>query len=318
MVSAMKLAPALVLILVVAACSDDTTSATDGGLPSPDGPNSQLDVTIAPPVTFTLATWNVKNFFDEKDDPGLSDTVLTLAEVQAKMKKLGSAIRALNADVLVLQEVEKLDLLQRLNKGQLGNMGYKEVWLSEGNDLRGIDVAMLSKFKVLQYISNAKDTFPGVQDPNKNYGFSRDCVMAKLELGAGRELRLLINHLRAGGGFTDLRRREAQAQRVRVLADMVLKGDPLANLAVIGDLNDDANSDTLKLIRDKSPALFATTSLLPASGRKTFRKSQQLDYILVAPGLKADLDQTSVTVPYDNLFSSTSDHYPIRVKFTLK
>ena len=318
MVSAMKLALTLILTLLVAACSDDATSTTDGGLPSPDGPNAQQDQTVAPPVTFTLATWNVKNFFDEKDDPGLSDTVLTLAQVQAKMQKLGSAIRALDADVLVLQEVEKLDLLQRLNKGYLGTMGYKEVWLSEGNDLRGIDVAMLSRYKVLQYISNAKDTFPGVQDPGTNYGFSRDCVMAKLELGTGRELRLLINHLRAGGGYTDLRRREAQAQRVRVLADMVLKGDPQANLAVIGDLNDDASSDTLKLIRDKAPALFSPTTLLPASGRKTFNKSKQLDYILLAPGLKADLDNASVTVPFDSLFSSTSDHYPIRVKITLK
>ena len=311
----------VLLALISLACSDDTTSTTDGGTPpNKDGPVSQLDQTVGPPVTFTLATWNVKNFFDDKDDPNKEDPLPTptQAQVQAKMTALGTAIRALDADVLVLQEVENVDLLKRLNQGHLGKMGYKELWLSEGNDLRGIDVALLSRYTVLQYISNAKETFPGVQDPGKNYGFSRDCVMAKLELGKGRELRLLINHLRAGGGYTDLRRREAQAQKVRVLADMVLAGDPQANLAVIGDLNDDPTSDTLKLIRDKAPALFSPTSLLPASQRKTFRKSQQLDYILLAPGLKADLVNSSVTVPYDALFSSTSDHYPVRVKFTLK
>jgi len=317
-------APAILALLpitlaITLACSDDNVDpATDGGVINKDAPPSQLDSKVGPPVTFTLATWNVKDFFDEKDDPGLSDDVLSNAQVKAKMQKLGSAINALDSDILVLQEVENLSLLKRLNQGYLGKMGYKDVWLQEGNDLRGIDVALLSKFEVTQYLSNAKDTFPGVQDPGKNYGFSRDCPMATIKLGPGRQLRLLINHLRAGGGYTDLRRREAQAQRVRQLADMVLKGDPQANLAVIGDLNDQANSDTLKLVRDKSPNLFAVTSLLPSSQRKTFRGSKQLDYILAAPGLRADLVDSSVTVPFDNLFSGTSDHYPIRAKFNLK
>ena len=307
------------LIVLTLACSDDATSTTDGGTtPNKDAPPSQLDSKIGPAVTFTLATWNVKDFFDEHDDPALSDDVLTSAQVKAKMQKLGSAINALDADVLVLQEVESLALLKRLNQGYLSKMGYTEVWLQEGNDLRGIDVALLSRFEVTQYLSNAKDTFPGVNDPGTNYGFSRDCPMATLKLGPGRELRLLINHLRAGGGYTDLRRREAQAQRVRQLADMVLKGEPQVNLAVIGDLNDEPSSDTIKLIRDKSPTLFDVVTLLPASQRKTFHGSKQLDYILVSPGLKADLENSSVTVPFDQLFSGTSDHYPIRAKFTLK
>ncbi len=301
------------------ACSDDGQFSSDGGAnPSGDGPKTGQDQAAGPPVTFTLATWNVRNFFDEKDDPGVSDTVESPAAVQSKMQKLGAAIRALDADVLVLQEVEKLELLQRLNKGELAKMGYKEVWLREGNDYRGIDVALLSRYEVLQYVSNNQDTFPGVKDPQKNYGFSRDCPIAKLKMGNGRELRLLINHLRAGVNYEAYRRREAQARRVRILTDQALAGDPQANLAVIGDLNDDPTSDAIKLIRDKNPALFDPLSKMPASSRKTYRKQKQLDYILLAPGLQQDLDQSSVTVPFDSIFSTTSDHYPIRAKFTLK
>lgn len=301
------------LLTISAACSDDSQSVLDGGGPLPgDGPVS------GPPVAFTLATWNVKNFFDEKDDVGFKDDVYSASQVQAKMKLLGSAIRALDADVLVLQEVEKHDLLERLNKAELGTMKYKEVRMFEGNDMRGIDVALLSRFPVLQYKSNSNDTFPGVKDPNKTYGFSRDCVLAKLKLGPGRELQLLINHLRAGSDYEAQRRREAQAQRVRQLTDQVLKGNPQANLSVIGDLNDEPDTDTIKMIRDKTPALFDPLTLLPSNQRKTYRGYKQYDYMLLAPGLKADLQNGTVTVPFDSLFSSASDHYPIRSKFNLK
>ncbi len=306
------------LLISFAGCSDDDGVFADGGVPGKDGPGGGQDQKVGPPVSFTLATWNVKNFFDEKDDAAVKDDVLTAAQVQKKMQQLGAAIRGLDADVLVLQEVEKIDLLQRLNNTQLSKMKYKEVRLLEGNDLRGIDVALLSRFEVLQYITNIYDTFPGVKDPNKNYGFSRDCVLAKLKLGPGRELRLLINHLRAGGDYNSTRRREAQAQRVRVLADQVLKGNPQENLSVIGDLNDTPDTETIKLIRDKAPNLYDPLTLLQASLRKTFRRSKQLDYMLLSPGLKADLDNSSVMVPYDSLFSTTSDHYPIRARFNLK
>jgi endonuclease/exonuclease/phosphatase family metal-dependent hydrolase len=327
----------LFVVPLLAACSDDGAGpSVKDSQPPPadhtstdqaaiDGPASdrhiQWDITVAPPVTISVATWNVKNFFDEHDDPAHKDDVPTAAQVKAKIKELGAALRQLKADVLALQEVENKPLLDRLVSEELSSLQYKHVRLLEGNDVRGIDVALLSRYPVPKAIGHAKDIFKGVAPDTNNYGFSRDCLEATIEPAAGRRLILLINHLRATDG-TDyaesVARREAQAQRVREIADATLKAQPDANLAVVGDLNDTPDSKTIQLLRDGSPKLHDLLTLVPASQRYTHAKKSQLDYILAAPGLSADLIQGSVTADHASVFGNTSDHFPVFARFKLE
>lgn len=324
--------PVLLCTLLLCGCSDDGGFDHDTAPPPPrdqgspeDGPVAdwliQADGTAGPPVALSLATFNVKDFFDAQDDPAHFDLVLTASEVKSKIGELGQALRQLKADVVALQEVENKPLLLRLVNEELSTLGYTNVVLIEGNDARGIDVALLSRYPVTKARSHVGDRFKGVDGDTTTYGFSRDCLEATLTLAPGRELVLLVNHLAATDSENyqeSINRRKAQASRVREILDGILAAHPQANLAVVGDLNDTPDSRTLELIRDGSPQLLDVLTLVPAGERYTHAKKSQLDYILLAPGLKADLNESSVKADHSPVFSDTSDHAPVYAQLTVR
>ena len=129
----------------------------------------------------TVMTFNVENLFDNVDDPGKDDKAylpikakqsqdhidacneitvdrwrdecLNLdwneATLRHKLTVLADTIRQVDggrgADIIALQEVENLEILERLRTEHLGDLGYLPAILIEGSDLRGIDVAFLSR-----------------------------------------------------------------------------------------------------------------------------------------------------------------------------
>ncbi|MDH3621467.1 MAG: endonuclease/exonuclease/phosphatase family protein [Gammaproteobacteria bacterium] len=134
------------------------------------------------PLAVTVMTFNVQNLFDNVDDPGKDDKAYlpieakqdqdhidacneitvaswrdeclnldwSLAAIEHKLTVLADTIRqvegGLGADIIALQEVENLMILERLRTGYLAELGYEPAILVEGSDLRGIDVAFLSRF----------------------------------------------------------------------------------------------------------------------------------------------------------------------------
>ncbi|MCB9024851.1 MAG: endonuclease/exonuclease/phosphatase family protein [Bdellovibrionaceae bacterium] len=128
----------------------------------------------------TVMTFNVENLFDTKDDVNKNDdTFLPLAlkktiqhkkicakarfpawveqclywdwnedVVNIKLSRLAQVFHQVNLgkgpDFVLLQEIENKEILERLN--QEYKLGFKEIVLIEGADVRGIDVAIMSKF----------------------------------------------------------------------------------------------------------------------------------------------------------------------------
>ena len=106
---------------------------------------------------FTIASFNLENFFDPIDTPGKADPCdrditgkpcaerLTAADYALKLTKAGQAIRdVLGAPTLVaVQEVENLQVLSALaTSPELAPFGYGVVLL-DGLDPRGINVGLL-------------------------------------------------------------------------------------------------------------------------------------------------------------------------------
>ena len=287
----------LLLALSTASCSDDASG----------------------PASLTLATFNVRNFFDADNDPLKLDDVPNPSDVTKKIAALGAALRMIDADVIALQEVENLQILTRLRDDALSDEGYGEVRLVEGNDPRGIDVALLSRHPVTRQISHKDDHFPGVDGDTVSHGFSRDCLEVDLDV-KGRKVTLLINHLRAKGyGSDDAAQRNAQAARVRAIADAILAANAQALLTVVGDLNDVPTSRALTLLMQGNPPLTDPTSGNPPLQRYTvaWGNKEQVDYLLLSPALRASLVPGSATAIHTNIFSATSDHFPVKAAFTL-
>lgn len=69
--------------------------------------------------------------------------------VNEKLKRLADVLKQVNngqgPDVVLLQEVENRQILDAWVKKYLNGMGYSKSLIVEGQDLRGIDVAILSK-----------------------------------------------------------------------------------------------------------------------------------------------------------------------------
>ena len=135
-----------------------------------------------PPVT--IMSFNVENLFDNVDDAGKNDfTFLALEDKQSDEhralcapierdfwrqqclewdwsneiidRKLAAVARAIlqvgdgrGADIIALQEIENIGILERLRSEYLADAGYEPAILIEGDDLRGIDVAFLTRLEL--------------------------------------------------------------------------------------------------------------------------------------------------------------------------
>ena len=134
--------------------------------------------------TVTIMTFNVENLFDNKNDPGKTDsTFIALSDKQSEEHKAGCAeiqverwrdlclywdwndavietklaiiaktILQVNdgrgADIIALQEIENLGILERLRTEYLADAGYLPAVLIDGYDLRGVDVAFLTRLEL--------------------------------------------------------------------------------------------------------------------------------------------------------------------------
>lgn len=135
----------------------------------------------------SFMAYNIENLFDTKYDEGTEDYVfLSLKEKQKiedhedkcremrshfqrnqcfnldwnqdrflkKAQSIGKVVRSFDAtgrgaDILVLEEVENQNALDQLVQYGLAGMGYKYAKVIEGDDSRGIDVAVVSKFPIV-------------------------------------------------------------------------------------------------------------------------------------------------------------------------
>lgn len=188
------------------------------------------------PALLRVVSWNVHDLFDESADPGTIEAAVPSAQVEARLDAIGAVLDRLDADVVLLQEVEHLALLRRLG----ARTGHGEARLIEGNDPRGIDVGLLSRWPVVRYRGRA-----GELDAEGRRLWPRDAVEAVVQAGDAR-LVLLGTHLSSHLSDADGARRLEQAARLRQLADEAVAAEPGALVLVGGDLNDEAGSTPLE------------------------------------------------------------------------
>ncbi len=148
-------------------------------------PDAVDDKGVGTPSAVTVMTFNVENLFDTEDDPGKDDHAYfpralkndpehiakcKPIEVERwkweclelnwdenalsfKLEQLSKTILQVNGglgpDIIALQEVENLRVLTRLATEYLAVAGYREIVLIEGRDIRGIDVAFLSRLPLV-------------------------------------------------------------------------------------------------------------------------------------------------------------------------
>jgi endonuclease/exonuclease/phosphatase family metal-dependent hydrolase len=233
---------------------------------------------------------------------------------EAATQNTGRVIKAVNADVMCVVEVEDRRTLKRFNDGILKslNTDFKHSMLIDGNDDRGIDVGILSQFEIRSIRSH-------VDDPPKNNPagrvFSRDCAEYEVLLPGGQSLWLLCNHFKSKGFGTQQandKKRTAQADRV---ADILKRFNLKADFVVVaGDLNDTPDSQPLSGLLSTPNLIDVLSSNLLVGPRFTYEDGHdQIDYLLVSKALGDKLKKVQIErrgIFSQNNFNGQFPHFP--------
>lgn len=225
------------------------------------GPNSREANYLAPIVKF-MANFGNADLSEFEEFRQLVE-VAAISQDDDKRQHTALALAALNADVVALQEVDSFDALRRFLSAYYAKTGaanFRHVVLHEGNDPRGIDVAMMSQPDWPLYTRSHADLTPSWLDNeqsgidlldqfpkaktkagnlNRRRIFRRDCVETVLTKAP---VTLFNCHFKSMGGGRDksMGMRQLEAITVREIITRKFEGSDPANelWAVMGDLND--------------------------------------------------------------------------------
>ncbi len=262
--------------------------------------------------TVSFGSYNVKNLFDEHDqDPSRGTT----EKPQRELEALAEVLLDSQVDVVALQEVENLEVLETFLEEFLPDQ-YQHAVLVEGNDARGIDVAVISKFPVTDVVSHKDNEFPLPEGGTTK--FRRDLLRVDLEVGE-YPFSVYTAHLKSKrGGESSRPQRMAEAAELRRVVEEEMKPFDSRWFVVTGDLNDSPLSDTVGLIRDGDPALVDPLEGKAWEERDTWparRPRRQLDYVLFPEHMTDDL--VSAEVLHHPRASTASDHLMVKATFKL-
>ena len=213
---------------------------------------------------------------------------------EAATENTARVIRSRNPDIMGVVEAEDRTTLRLFNEKiipTVGGVPFSHVMLIDGNDERGIDVGILTKpgFEIVEIRSHVDDVDAA------GLIFSRDCAEYRVKLPAGELIWVMVNHLKSkgyGDQASNDARRLRQTTRVREIYDEHQSaGETL--VAILGDLNDTPDSESLVPLRGGSAALrdisehaqFADGGRPGTHGNCT--ASSKIDYIFLSPALFA-------------------------------
>lgn len=268
----------------------------------------------------TIGSYNLLNLFDDVNDPYTNDEG-TPAKPRAELEALARSIRALDADVLAVVEVENRGILQKFVDAFLEDMGY-EVVLFEGNDLRGIDVGLLSRVPVGEVISHRHMKFK--EASGKPTRFMRDLLQVRLRPENALPFDVFVVHYKSKGGEDNggAATRLAEAVETRYVIDNMLNERSDARFVICGDYNDTIDSEPLKALISTGPmALTTFIGDLPSNETITFNQPPHLsmiDFILASPAMAKTYVSKSYHVRVGGSPEKTgSDHNPVVAQFKL-
>jgi endonuclease/exonuclease/phosphatase family metal-dependent hydrolase len=283
-------------------------------------------------MTFTLATFNVKDLLEPRNEAAR-------AVLGPKLDLIARMLKACDADVVGLEEVGPPALLAAV-LSRLGEGVYGPPVMGTA-DARGIRCALVSRLPVLEARVHTADCLPfpvfreGDPAPfGTRIPLRRGIVHARVATPAfgpvdvlvahfkssrpvpardrtGNEIAATAAHMRAEGAVRSQVWRMAEALYVRLRVDEVMaRVGPEARVAVVGDLNDVPDSSVLRAVRgDGEGELFDCSAVVDTMARfSTLHEGRpsQIDHVLASAGLHAHLRAARF------LNAELREHEPVR------
>lgn len=277
-----------------------------------------------------LATYNVLNLFDDRDDPSLTGRVDDFhdrrrgvrAKPAAQRQAVADAIRAIDADVLALQEIESFDALVEFNERYLSDLGYGYVTSIDVGQMRGIEQAVLSRLPIREARVWPGMPLEGVHPQSRwndrdgitgeAIAYRRSPLLVRVEVPAGArgneesyEMHLAVVHHKSGRSAAYWRFAEAGGL-LKKLAPM-LDADPEMNLAVLGDFNDVPSAPHMGRYTGAGFSYAVDRSVERGEAVVTHASGRAIDFIMLSPGLAEDVVAGSAFVYATPLLPEDAD-----------
>lgn len=220
-----------------------------------------------------IGFYNLENLFDIKDSDDTNDSEFTPSgskqwtkdKYKEKLSNIAKVVNDLGKEntkdgvaILGVAEVENRTVLEDLVKQKQIRRKNYQIIHQDSPDRRGIDVALIYQKEL--FTPTYHKYHPLIIYREDERVFTRDILHVSGILD-GEHIHVLVNHWpsRSGGEKRSRPGRNAAAKLCKSISDSIKIKEPLAKIFIMGDLNDDPVSPSLKNIlqarskRDKTP-----------------------------------------------------------------
>ncbi|HFA51219.1 MAG TPA: hypothetical protein ENJ95_19580 [Bacteroidetes bacterium] len=208
-----------------------------------------------------IGFYNLENLFDTVDDPDKRDEEFTpngrrnwsdkfyqdkLHNLAKVVSQMGTELTPDGVALLGVSEVENRKVLEDLVKQPaIAGRNYQIVHY-DSPDERGIDVALIYQPKYFT-VTGSRPIPLFIKNSDGSRNFTRDVLHVSGILD-GEEIHVLVNHWpsRSGGEKRSRPGRNAAAALCKQVKDSLQQIDPNVKIIIMGDLNDDPVSPSVK------------------------------------------------------------------------
>lgn len=300
------LALLLALCATLVACGEYGNASTTTGTAKP------------PAQSVKIVNWNVHNFVNDVLDSNVLAEEIDTNWLTHKTD-IARVLRELDPDIVMLQEIENGAVLEALN-AELDD-AFPFLVLYQGNDPRGINIALLSKIEVVLAKTHRSEKFKKIGDPQgPAYRYARDCVEVHIKVGERPVVLLGVHYKAKENDNPD--KRLAEAQHTRAIADQLAEEDPERAIVILGDFNDTPGSSPYDWTLGNDPSRYRNAAdHVQAPLRWTFNYKGQLELVdqqMANSVLYEMLDPNTVEILHTDAVETASDHAPIVATYEIQ
>ena len=323
-------AVALIFSLILSACStSDRLTQT--------APNISTWESIAVPTwynaaehdTISIVTWNIEHFVDEYDSPYIDNERENQPpeNMEERRALFAEAIKKIDADIVVLQEVESASYIQAFADAHFPEMNYRYFTGRESNDWY-MNVVVMSRIPLglLYSYANPDSYIYGEEDDEgrvqrQNFTNNR---MISVDVIVNPRFSFLLTglHLKAGRGDRNENWRVGQIDLLRDHFEYLTEVHPGMRFLIAGDLNIlPGDREFLHLLgrEETLPKFIDPFADADSFTHTADNPERQLDHLLPNEQMMNDIvpGSANVLMPFDpQTMRIISDHLPVIARFT--
>lgn len=272
----------LVFSFLATACGDETEDTTPVDTPDLDFPDSEEpaeDMGIPDGPRFKVVTFNTQRFFDtvcQSNNCGANsfEDQKSQAEFDFKLSQVVSSIEEMNADAVLLQEIENETVMDAI-QGAL-EVPFDVAVIGEIGTSASLDVVVLSRGELIETRTHREN--PIYRPDGSRTSFAREFLEVHVDVD-GERVVLFSTHFRSQRD-DDPGRRIAEAEAGRTIVKGTAAEFPDALVVWGGDLNDTPDSETLSsVVSDPALNLLTETDFWSYQFNS---QRQHIDHLILA------------------------------------